>query len=139
MSEKQELNRENPFGTHAAANSNENDQANPFGNHAATVNGTRVLEGITRSTSPDVPKPLDISKSTNGPDRSNLGPVGSPSSANAAARIAAGQIPVHRVMIDFAPSMEDEVQLSTNDLVRLVTTYDDGWVSLPLGNKFPIF
>lgn len=139
MSEKQELNRENPFGTHAAAISNEQNKANPFGNHAATTNGAQALEGAAigaaamghPSLSKDLPKPLDINKSTNGSNSPNSSMVSS--SSGSATLIGAGQggqVPVHRVMIDFAPSMADEVQLSANELVRLINTYDDGWVSL---------
>jgi hypothetical protein len=36
---------------------------------------------------------------------------------------------VYRVLMDFAPSMEDELELKTGQLVRLLHEYDDGWVS----------
>jgi hypothetical protein len=36
---------------------------------------------------------------------------------------------VHRVQLDFNPSMEDELGLRSGSLVRLVHEYDDGWVS----------
>lgn len=35
---------------------------------------------------------------------------------------------VHRVQLDFKPSMEDELELSAGGLVRLLHEYDDGWV-----------
>ena len=38
---------------------------------------------------------------------------------------------VHRVQLDFKPSMEDEIELKSGQLVRMVHEYDDGWVSLP--------
>lgn len=38
-------------------------------------------------------------------------------------------VPVHRVQLDFKPSMADELELQTGQLVRLVKEYDDGWVS----------
>lgn len=37
---------------------------------------------------------------------------------------------VHRVQLDFKPSMEDELELRAGSLVRLLHEYDDGWVSL---------
>jgi hypothetical protein len=49
--------------------------------------------------------------------------------------VAAGSGPepaqgnVYRVMMDFKPSMEDELELIVGQLVRLLHEYDDGWVS----------
>ena len=37
---------------------------------------------------------------------------------------------VYRVMMDFKPSMEDELELIVGQLVRLLHEYDDGWVGL---------
>lgn len=36
---------------------------------------------------------------------------------------------VHRVQLDFKPSMEDELELRSGQLVRMLHEYDDGWVS----------
>ena len=36
---------------------------------------------------------------------------------------------VHRVQLDFKPTLEDEMELKAGDLVRLLHEYDDGWVS----------
>ena len=36
---------------------------------------------------------------------------------------------VHRVQMDFKPSMDDEIELRSGQLVRLLHEYDDGWVS----------
>lgn len=36
---------------------------------------------------------------------------------------------VHRVQLDFKPSMEDELELKSGQLVRMLHEYDDGWVS----------
>ena len=43
---------------------------------------------------------------------------------------AAGVTPVnvHRIQLDFKPSMEDELELKAGQLVRLLHEYDDGWV-----------
>jgi hypothetical protein len=54
-------------------------------------------------------------------------------SAGAAAIAAAGgpaNSAVHRVQLDFKPTMDDELELRAGDLVRLLHEYDDGWVSL---------
>ena len=53
-------------------------------------------------------------------------------SAGAAAIAAAGgptQSAVHRVQLDFNPTLEDELGLKAGQLVRLLHEYDDGWVS----------
>ncbi|OAT06852.1 hypothetical protein BDBG_02991 [Blastomyces gilchristii SLH14081] len=39
----------------------------------------------------------------------------------------AGPPNVHRVQLDFSPSMEDELELRAGQLVRLMHEYDDGW------------
>ena len=36
---------------------------------------------------------------------------------------------VHRIQLDFKPSMDDELGLRAGQLVRLLHEYDDGWVS----------
>ncbi|TQV98875.1 hypothetical protein V2A60_007426 [Cordyceps javanica] len=59
-------------------------------------------------------------------------PAGAPSppSQSAAAIAAAGGPPssaVHRVQLDFKPTLEDEMELNAGDLVRLLHEYDDGW------------
>lgn len=59
-----------------------------------------------------VPAPLATPKSMN----SNAGP-GTPD----------GQ--VYRILMDFVPSMEDELELKGGQVVRMLHEYDDGWVS----------
>ena len=41
----------------------------------------------------------------------------------------AGPNNVHRVQLDFKPSMDDELELRSGQLVRMLHEYDDGWVS----------
>ena len=36
---------------------------------------------------------------------------------------------VHRVQLEFKPSMDDELELQSGQLVRMLHAYDDGWVS----------
>lgn len=53
-------------------------------------------------------------------------------SATGIAIAAAGGPPnttVHRVQLDFAPSMDDELELKAGQLIRILHEYDDGWVS----------
>ncbi|GAB0131579.1 hypothetical protein EsDP_00000043 [Epichloe bromicola] len=51
--------------------------------------------------------------------------------SNGAAAIAAAGGPsnsnVHRVQLDFKPSLDDEMEMKAGDLVRLLHEYDDGW------------
>ncbi|KAL2267225.1 hypothetical protein VTJ83DRAFT_4502 [Remersonia thermophila] len=105
----------------------------------------------------DLPKPLDLTKpSSPGPQglRSPASPGGSSSmvppspagteysmhsiapgqvpgpSASAAAIAAAGgpsHSTVHRVQLDFKPTLHDEMELKAGQLVRLLHEYDDGW------------
>lgn len=52
-------------------------------------------------------------------------------SSSAAAIAAAGgpvNTTVHRVQLDFKPTMDDEMELTAGQLVRLLHEYDDGWV-----------
>jgi hypothetical protein len=44
--------------------------------------------------------------------------------------LAPGLNNVHRVQLDFKPSMQDELELHAGQLVRMLHEYDDGWVSL---------
>ena len=37
---------------------------------------------------------------------------------------------VYRVQLDFKPSMEDELEIRAGQLVRMLHSYDDGWVGL---------
>lgn len=61
------------------------------------------------------------------------GSAATPQSSQSAAAIAAAGGPanstVHRVQLDFKPSLDDELGLKAGDLIRLLHEYDDGWVS----------
>jgi hypothetical protein len=46
--------------------------------------------------------------------------------------------PVHRVQLDFVPSLADELPLKAGELVRLLHEYDDGWVRSP-NQPLPLF
>jgi hypothetical protein len=107
-----------------------------------------VAANLTRKTSMrrDLPKPLDLTKppsplyavppSPTGTEYSmhSMAAGQSPApSASAAAIAAAGgpqQSTVHRVQLDFSPTLPDELGLYAGQLVRLLHEYDDGWVRI---------
>lgn len=60
------------------------------------------------------------------PDQS---PVPSASAAEIAAAGGPANTTVHRVQLDFSPSLDDEMDVRAGQLVRLLHEYDDGWVS----------
>lgn len=76
------------------------------------------------------PQQLDLTKPTpEMPTPSNV-----PGSAGSAAIVAAGgpqNSTVHRVQLDFKPSMEDELELKAGQLIRKLMEYDDGLFHLP--------
>ncbi|KAI9809239.1 MAG: hypothetical protein M1825_002530 [Sarcosagium campestre] len=96
------------------------------------------------------PKPLSIRKtpspdaerSTSPPQGGRNGDVsptgtefsmtsmpGTPMSSTASMLATGGAVgsSVHRVQLDFKPSMDDELELKAGQLVRLLHEYDDGW------------
>ncbi|QIW94900.1 hypothetical protein AMS68_000418 [Peltaster fructicola] len=103
--ERRPQNSENPFNDSTA----QNQQANPF------------EQGETR----------DVHSSAS--QRSFEEP-GTPKSAQAVAVAGKEGAPaqrapnnVHRVQLDFKPSMDDELELKSGQLVRMLHEYDDGW------------
>lgn len=57
---------------------------------------------------------------------------GAAAAAGAVAAAAAAKQPenkVHRVQMDFVPSMDDELAIRTGQLIKIQHEYDDGWVS----------
>ncbi|KAK4640781.1 hypothetical protein QC761_606640 [Podospora bellae-mahoneyi] len=104
---------------------------------------------LTRKTSINhhnkgLPKPLDLTKppsplyapgpaSPAGTEYSmhSMSPSTMVPSSTSAAEIAAAGGPqnstVHRVQLDFKPTLEDELGLKAGQLVRLLHEYDDGW------------
>ncbi|KAM7219043.1 variant SH3 domain containing protein [Rhypophila decipiens] len=110
---------------------------------AGAAVGVAAGAGLVRKASmrKDLPKPLDLTRppplgavppSPAGTEYSMnfSGPGQSPATPGAAAIAAAGgpaQSTVHRVQLDFKPTLEDELELKAGDLVRLLHEYDDGW------------
>lgn len=129
-----------------------NDPSNPFGIHAQTID-TQSKEMISpipeeRSLSPPVelqgspvPSPTAASFNINSPAtpsadaRAEVGmaaAVSLPAVAAATPGAAAADPPgstVHRVQLEFKPSMDDELELKVGQIVRVLHEYDDGWVS----------
>ncbi|ELQ33413.1 hypothetical protein M0657_010141 [Pyricularia oryzae] len=127
-----------------------NNPANPFGNHAETMEQAAVAPaagaGLARKQSirKDAPHPLDLTlppvpeaagnqSSPAGTEYSahemspGVAAVASPGAAAIAAAGGPAQSAVHRVQLDFKPTMEDEMELKAGTLVRLLFEYDDGW------------
>ena len=115
---------------------------------AAATAGAAAAAGLVRKTSirKDAPAPLDLTlphpmspvpPSPAGTEfsQSEMSPGQSPGPSDGAAAIAAAGGPaqtlVHRVQLDFKPTLEDEMELKSGMLVRLLHEYDDGWVSFP--------
>ena len=135
---------ENPF----------SDPANPFGDEQAKAVSPPLSGPAVPASSLSMPAPLNVPKA--GPPVAGgagtaaaaaaagagaavaaiatVKPPGSPASVHSAAlsQASAGSAPpnnVHRVQLDFKPSMEDELELVSGQLVRILHEYDDGWVS----------
>lgn len=114
----------------------------------AAVGGAAAAgAGLTRKTSirKESPAPLDLTRhvpmspvppSPAGTEfsQSEVSPGQSPGPSQSAAAIAAAggpaQTVVHRVQLEFVPTLDDEMGLKAGQLVRLLHEYDDGWVSI---------
>ncbi|OTB13157.1 hypothetical protein K445DRAFT_14145 [Daldinia sp. EC12] len=103
---------------------------------AATAAGTSLTRKA--STRKEAPAPLDLTMSAGPPSPADtefsvhsVAPGQSPGPSRSAAAIAAAGGPpataVHRVQLDFKPTLEDEMELRAGQLVRLLHEYDDGW------------
>lgn len=118
---------------------------------AAGAAGAAAGASLTRKQSirKDAPQALDLTKAGSAAafgavpipaspagtefSMTSVDPGQSPGPSKSAAAIAAAggppQSTVHRVQLDFQPTMDDEMELKTGQLVRLLHAYDDGWVS----------
>lgn len=75
---------------------------------------------------PPSPAGTEFSMQEVDPDQS---PIASTSAAAIAAAGGPANSTVHRVQLDFKPTLDDEMGLQAGQLVRLLHEYDDGWVS----------
>lgn len=125
----------NPFGIHA-------EKAQPATPEPAPVPTNEALRSETlagkvpesgRVTPPEPPRPKSpagasfmstFSEASNAytevGDVPPMGPV-------AAGGIAPPPTMVHRVQLDFIPTMDDELEVRAGQLVRVLHNYDDGW------------
>nr|XP_036577873.1 uncharacterized protein CTRU02_12180 [Colletotrichum truncatum]KAF6784969.1 hypothetical protein CTRU02_12180 [Colletotrichum truncatum] len=76
------------------------------------------------STVPASPSGTEFSANSVGPGHQSTGSTGS---AAIAAAGGPANTTVHRVQLDFKPTLEDEMELRAGQLVRLLHEYDDGW------------
>jgi hypothetical protein len=99
-------------------------------NAPPTANANAVPEGV-----PAIPEGTDSIPASPGP--APTGPPPPVVGAMAGGRPNGpppGPNNVHRVTLDFKPSMGDELELKAGSLVRMLHEYDDGWVRLSLFN-----
>lgn len=113
----------------------------------ATSNGTDAAAGALGSTA--VVGAADVAAARNTSDRGSPSPPRDPANSSpgdtrpgpsgasppptGSASPSQGENNVHRIQMDFAPSMEDELELRAGQLIKILHEYDDGWVSsLPL-------
>lgn len=122
--------------------SDSNTSVNPFGDSAAAE---KAAEQNALNAPIPVPMPAADPFADKQSQRS-ISPISllnAESEAPPAARIVSaapapqgnnpkGANNVHRVHLDFKPSMEDELELRAGDVVRILHEYDDGWVRLIL-------
>lgn len=150
-------NAANPFGSHAELPGSR--PTTPPSNHTAVaaavaggvgaMAGAAATRGLQRKASRNhnnkqldltlpPPGPAPMSAVPPSPARTEYSvssvPSGqqAPVTAGASAIAAAGGPPgsaVHRVQLDFEPTLDDELGLKAGQLVRLLHEYDDGWVS----------
>ena len=100
---------------------------------------TGILAGASATIAQrhNTPKPLDIKRAIS-PIPAAPSPAGTEFSMMSTSQGSmANNLPsnnVHRIQLDFKPSMEDELELCAGQLVRLLHEYDDGWVRACLAN-----
>lgn len=79
--------------------------------HAVVTRPKRQHEPVEMPSSPVIPAPLQPPKVVSTTPASN-------NDGN-----------VYRILMDFTPSMDDELELKAGQVVRMLHEYDDGWVS----------
>lgn len=100
-----------------------------------TGSATAGVTGAVAGESHHAPKPLNLSPGRSASpamqDRGMPSPAGTEFSMTPVSpgSFASGPPPsnVHRIQLDFKPSMDDELELRAGQLVRLLHEYDDGW------------
>jgi len=130
--------------TDTAAKSEMSLSGNPIIAEAPAVVAAVVTPPASPVVRKDVPEPLSLKPDMSVPmampspawtddipASPGPAPTGPPPIA-VTGSVAAGPAPVpnnvHRVQLDFKPSMSDELELRAGELVRMLHEYDDGWV-----------
>lgn len=143
--------KENPFGNHAETIDATNAKGpaivqavGPGGEVLAGAAAAGAVVGLARAQSKrENAKPMDLTKKDpfRGPPSpamtdysvsevaSNAPQAQDKTGAAIAAAGGPANSAVHRVQLDFKPSLEDELELQAGQLIRLLHEYDDGWVS----------
>lgn len=128
MSEKQETNGLAPgAGMLARSRTPEPASRNPFGDE------TEEKSVLTTPLAAAAPTPVTakLDQMTQDSPRSESAAFpGAPAGSRRNSPPGPGQNNVHRVQLDFKPSMDDELELRAGSLVRMLHEYDDGWVRL---------
>lgn len=106
-----------------AGSADQKNASNPFGDAAALSEKSGASHDRANSINSDSNTSVE---SGDRPATSGSGQVATAAAVPIAAR---GPNNVHRVQLEFKPSMEDELELKSGQLVRMLHEYDDGWVS----------
>lgn len=85
---------------------------------AAAVAAVAAAKSNDKPVEPRTPSPEYVENAGSRPQSPVVGGAGAPVSN------------VHRVQMDFTPSLADEMELRAGQLVRLLKSYDDGWVRI---------
>jgi hypothetical protein len=126
-------NPENPFGNHAEQLGSSPPQEVPL--PESPVDGAKAVEAADfplPDTTPGTPKPSSKADAA----AAGAAAIAAATAAAASNKPQGSSTPtggpgenVHRVQLDFAPSMEDELAIKAGETVRVLHEYDDGWVS----------
>jgi len=105
----------------------------PTASAAAAVDAIPMQMSEAAAPQPDVPAQAGQTAQTDlhGAVVPVAGSASVPGVVPAPAQVAAPEPSVgnvYRVAMDFKPSMEDELELTVGQLVRMLHEYDDGWV-----------
>lgn len=128
MSEKQETNGLAPGpGMVTRSRTPEPAAHNPFGDEADEKSVLTTPLAVAAPT--PVTAKLDQMAQNSPRSESNAFP-GAPAGSRRNSPPGPGQNNVHRIQLDFKPSMDDELELRAGSLVRMLHEYDDGWVRI---------
>lgn len=112
---------------------------------AASAGAVAAARAVTHTEPRQSPQPVSVQPE---PIEMPSPPVGVPAplvmhKANSSIASSAASAPqpegsVYRILMDFAPSMDDELELRAGQVVRMLHEYDDGWVSFLKSVLFPL-